>query len=93
MSRPMLMGVVGRIVTGGRRRTMRLTSTHAKSAEIRLALDRIGAFLGRISAIAPQLGFERTWALILKVAFRKWLCGRPLAAVSDGPQLLLSMEE
>lgn len=76
-SRPMLMGVVGRIVTGGRRRTMRLTSTHAKSAEIRLALDRIGAFLGRISAIAPQLGFERTWALILKVAFRKWLCGRP----------------
>jgi hypothetical protein len=92
-SRPMLLGIVGRIVTSGRKRFMHLTSTHAASGEIRHALERIGAFLGRISATAPQLGFNRTWALILKAAFRKWLGGRPLEPLVDGLQMLLPMVE
>ena len=92
-SRPMLLGIVGRIITSGRKRFMRLTSTHAASGEIRRALERIGAFLQRISATAPQLGFDRTWALILMVAFRKWLGGRPLEPLAEGLQMLLPMVE
>ena len=90
-SRPMLMGIVGRIVTSGRRRYMHLTSTHADAAGIRESLERIGAFLGAISATAPQLGFNRTWALILRVAFRKWLGGKPLDPLFDGDQMLLRL--
>ena len=89
----MLLGIVGRIVTSGRKRFMHLTSTHAESGGIRHALERIGAFLGRISATAPQLGFNRTWTLILRVAFRKWLGGKPLRPVVDGPQFLLPLVE
>ena len=92
-SRPMLLGIVGRIVTSGRKRFMHLTSTHAASGEIRHALERIGVFLGRISPTAPQLGFNRTWALILMVAFRKWLGGRPLEPPADGLRMLLPMVE
>ena len=92
-SRPMLMGIVGRIVTSGRKRCMHLTSTHADAPEIRESLERIGAFFGAgaISATAPQLGFDRTWALILRVAFRKWLGGRPLDPLFDGDQTLLRL--
>lgn len=49
--------------------------------------------LGRISATASLLGFNRTWALILKVAFRKWMGGRPLEPLADGLQMLLPMAE
>ena len=92
-SRPMLLGIVGRIVTSGRKRLMHLTSTHAESGRIRHALERIGSFLGRISATAPQLEFNRTWTLILRVAFRKWLGGKTLRPVVDGLQLLLPLVE
>lgn len=88
-SRPMLLGIVGRMVRSGRQRLMHLTSTHVEADRIRFALDRIGAFLGRISSTAPQLDFIRKWTLILRVAFRKFLCGRPLEPLSDGRQLLL----
>ena len=89
-SRPMLLGLVGRIVKSGRQRTMHLTSTHVEAERIREALTRIGVFLGRISSTAPQLEFIRKWTLILRVAFRKFLGGRPLDPLSDGQQLLLS---
>lgn len=74
-SRPMYMGVVGRLVTSGRRRLLRLTSTHLKAGEIQSSLMRIGAFMNRISAIAEQLDFNRIWELIILAAFRKWLGG------------------
>lgn len=69
----------------------RLASTHAEAPEIRESLERIGAFLGAISTTAPQLGFDRTWALILRVAFRKWLGGRPLDPIFDSGQMLLRL--
>lgn len=90
-SRPMLLGLVGRLVRSGRKRHLRLTSTHVESGRIRAALDRIGAFLRRISATAPQLDFNRKWTLILGVAFRHFLGGRPLHPATDGPQLLLPL--
>ena len=72
-SRPMYMGVVGRLVTSGRKRLLRLTSTHLKARETQSSLMRIGEFMKRISAIAEQLDFNRTWELIILAAFRKWL--------------------
>ena len=53
-SRPMYMGVVRRLVVSGRKRLLRLTSTHHKAREIRSSLMRIGAFMKRISAIASS---------------------------------------
>lgn len=90
-TRPALMGVVARLVEGGRRTTVRLTSTHAGSSVIRDVLDAIGSFTEWISSTARQLKFEEKWALILRVAFRKWLDNRPLPPTSDGPQLFLPL--
>ena len=75
-SRPMYMGVVGRLVTSGRQRLLRLTSTHLKAKEIQASLMRIGEFMKRISATAEQLDFNRIWELIILVAFRQWLDGK-----------------
>lgn len=72
-SRPMYMGVVGRLVTSGRQRLLCLTSTHLKAREIQSSLMRIGEFMKRISATAERLDFNRIWELIILVAFRKWL--------------------
>jgi len=88
-SRPMYMGVVGRLVVSGRKRLLRLTSTHLKAGEIQASLMRIGEFMRRISAIAEQLDYNRVWELIILAAFRKWLGGnrakgllpQPLAAI------------
>ena len=74
-SRPMYMGVVGRLIVSGRKRLLHLTSTHLKASEIQSSLMRIGEFMKRISAIAEQLDFNRVWELIILAAFRKWLGG------------------
>ncbi len=72
-SRPMYMGIVGHLVVSGRKRLLRLTSTHLKATELQFSLMRIGEFMKRISAIAEQLDFNRVWELIILAAFRKWL--------------------
>jgi hypothetical protein len=90
-SRPLLLHAVGRLVSTGRRKIIRLTSTHALSAQIRLTLDRIGAFMNRLAATAEQLSAEQVWALILSAAFVKWLQGKVLHPVSDGAQTLLRL--
>ena len=89
-SRPMYMGVVGRLVVSGRRRLLRLTSTHLRAGEIQDSLMRIGELMRRISAIAEQLDCSRVWELTVRAAFRKWLGGSrprgllpaPLAAIA-----------
>jgi len=90
-SRPMLLHAVGRMVTTGRRKILRLTSTHAKSDQIRRTLNRIGLFLNRLARTAEQLSTEAIWAIILSVAFVKWLRGKVLAPVVEGDQLLLQL--
>jgi hypothetical protein len=54
-SRPLLLHAVGRMVTTGRRKIIRLTSTLAMSDQIRRALNRIGQFLTRLARTAEQL--------------------------------------
>ena len=89
-SRPMYMGVVGRLVVSGRRRLLRLTSTHLKANEIRASLMRIGEFMRRISAIAEQLGSDRVWELIIRAAFRKWLGKGRAGGLLPQPLALIS---
>lgn len=88
-SRPMYMGVVGRLVTSGRQRLLRLTSTHLKAKEIQASLMRIGEFMKRISATAEQLDFNRIWELIILVAFRKWLDGKHSKGLLPEPLALI----
>jgi len=84
-----LLDAVGRLVCTGRRRILRLTSTHRKAPDIQRALNGIARFLARLGQTAEQLGREASWALLLSVAFVKWLRGKALDAVAVGPQLLL----
>ena len=90
-SRPLLLHAVGRLVTTSRRKIIRLTSTHAMSEKIRIALNRIGTFLNRLAQTAEQLSVEAIWALILSVAFVKWLRGKVLHPVAEGNQMLLQL--
>ena len=92
-SRPLLLHAVGRMVSTGRRKIIRLTSTHAMSDQIRRALNRIGQFLSRLAQTAEQLSVEAIWAIILSVAFVKWLPGKVLAPVVEGNQTLLRLTQ
>ena len=86
----MYMGVVGRLVVSGRKRLLRLTSTHLKAVEIQDSLMRIGEFMKRISAIAEQLDFNRVWELIILAAFRKWLGGNRAKGLLPQPLTLIN---
>lgn len=90
-SRPLLLHAVGRMVTTGRRKILRLTSVHAMSEKIRYALDRIGHFLNQLNRTAEQLSIEAVWAIILSAAFVKWLDGKILDPVTEGDQMLLRL--
>lgn len=90
-SRPLLLQAVGRLVTTGRRKIIRLTSTHALADRIRLTLSRIGLFLNRLARTAEQLSVEAIWAIILSAAFVKWLRGKVLRPVMHGDQVLLRL--
>ncbi len=62
-----------------------------KADKIRIALNRIGKFLNHLSSTAEQLKAETRWAIILSVAFVKWLRGKILQTVADEDQLLLNL--
>jgi hypothetical protein len=88
-SRPLLLHAVGRMVTTGRRKILRLTSTHAMAKQISSTLNRIGQFLNSLTQTAEQLNTEKLWAIILSVAFVKWLRGKVLDPVIEANQTLL----
>jgi hypothetical protein len=90
-SRPLLLHAVGRMVSTGRRKILRLTSTHARSDQIRRMLNQIGQFLNSLAQTAEQLSVEARWAFILSVAFVKWLRGKVLSPVVEGTQLVLQL--
>ena len=90
-SRPLLLQAVGRLVTTGRRKIIRLTSMHALADQIRLTLNRIGQFLNNLTRTAEQLSAEAVWAMILSAAFIKWLRGKVLQPVMHGDQVLFQL--
>ena len=81
--------VVGRLVTGGRKRLLRLTSTQLKAREILSSLMRIGEFMKQIAAIAEQLDFNRAWELTILAAFRKWLGGNRAKGLLPEPLAMI----
>ncbi len=90
-SRPLLLHAVGRMVTTGRRTILRLTSAHAMSEHIRLALNQISCFLNDVKRTAEQLSVEAVWAIILSAAFIKWLRGKVLHPISEQDQIMLRL--
>lgn len=90
-SRPLLLHAVGRLVYTGRKNIIHLTSTHSLADKIRCTLNNINRFLKKLDQTAEQLSVEVRWAMILSVAFVKWLRGKALQPVSDGNQVLLQL--
>ena len=90
-SRPLLLQAVGRLVTTGRRKIIRLTSMHAMADQIQLTLNRISQFLNDLVQTAEQLSTEEKWAAILSAAFIKWLRGKVLRPVVQGNQILMHL--
>lgn len=88
-SRPLLLQSVARLVESGRRKKIRISSTHACSDKIRAVMSNIARFFNRLCSTAEQLTAEERWVLILSVAFVKWLRGRVLKPIADGQQMLL----
>jgi len=72
-SRPLLLHAVGRLVRSGRQTFLRLTSNPSMSAKIQRVLGGIRAFFQRVGVLAEQWKPEQRWALLLSVAFRKFL--------------------
>ena len=90
-SRPLLLHAIGRLVHTGRKKIIHLTSMHSLADKIRCTLNNINRFLNQLDQTAEQLSVEVRWAMILSVAFVKWLRGKALHPVSDGNQLLLQL--
>jgi hypothetical protein len=88
-SRPLLLHAVGRLLHSGRRKILRLTSTHACAEKVRDVLNRIARFLNRLTA--EQLTPAATWAFILTTAFSVWLRGKPLRPIAEGHQFVLNL--
>ena len=91
-SRPLLLNAVGRLITTGRRKVIRLTSMRADSKQIRRVLNRIGTFLNHLARTAEQLSAEARWAIILSAAFVKWLKGKVLHPITEAGQRLLLLQ-
>lgn len=89
-SRPALQNVIGRLVTTGGQRIIRLCATGDTAQWAVAALTGINAFVAQILS-ATQLKKNERWCKILHHAFRVFLGNRQLQPVSDGDQLLLLM--
>ncbi len=66
-----------------------LVTNTAMADKAQMVLCRIGTFFNRLRSLAEQLSPEAIWTLILSVAFRVWLLGKPLHPVVEGNQTLL----
>ncbi len=83
-SRPLLLHSVGKQTEHGRKRTITLTSMHAKAEGVKQILTKLEGFLREIRANAEQLDLAGRWRKILSRIFVWFLKGRRLGA----PELL-----
>jgi hypothetical protein len=91
-SRPMLLKVLGRVTTSGRKTVIHLVSNHAMAKGIASALGSIHNFLRLLRANAGKLEPDGLWPAILRAAFRHFLAQkRPLRQYLDGNQWLLPL--
>ncbi len=85
----MFLETIGRLVISAGQRHIRLTSINQQGNRIKEMMKSVSRFLDGVRSTAAQLTAEQRWALILGRAFSCILGGKPVEAVSDGPQLLL----
>ena len=91
-SRPMLLKVLGRVTTSGRKTVIHLVSNHAMAKGIAAALGSIHNFLRQLRTNAGKLEPDGLWPAILRAAFRHFLAQkRPLRQYLDGNQWLLPL--
>ena len=88
-SRPLLQNIIGKMVKTGGKRLMRLSSTGADAKKAMVFFNKICELLNRINTTATQLAKESKWALILGVAFKRYLNNQQLKAIFCGNQILL----
>lgn len=88
-SRPLLQNIIGKMVKTGGKRLMRLSSTGAEAKKAMVFFNKICELLNRINTTATQLTKESKWALILGVAFKRYLNNQQLKAIFCGNQILL----
>ena len=90
-SRPMLLGVLGRVTRSGRKTTIHLVSNHATGKRIAAALSSIHGFMRRLNATAGQLDELSRWSVILAAAFRHFLHGKTPHPPLEKDQWLLPL--
>ncbi len=75
-TRPLLLHGIARRTRHARQTTLTITSSHAKTRQVRRSLEAASKFLKRVAATAEQLGSITHWRLILSWIFRDFLHGR-----------------
>jgi hypothetical protein len=75
VSRPLLLHGVGKQTTHAAQKTLTITSTHGRAANVRAAYQRVCQFFDDLKAIAPQLTPIACWYRILSEAMKKYLNG------------------
>jgi len=84
-SRPLLLSSVGRFSESGRQRRMVITSTHAQTALIRRAYERVHEFFSWLKATAPQLTRHDCWRLIVTKSMEVFMGQGPPQALPLPP--------
>ena len=84
-SRPLLLHAVAKQTSHSGQRTLRISSSHAKSSQVARTLRQMTAFFARLRASAEQLDWRAKWRLILSRIFVKYLGGRILGAPKTLP--------
>ena len=81
-SRPLLLHAIGRKTSHSNQSTLTLTSLHAESNKIQLAMKSVARFLSHIRSIAEQLKPMERWRLMLLAVVRAF----PLAKAIPTPR-------
>jgi hypothetical protein len=80
-SRPLLLHAIGRKTTHSNQSTLTLTSLHAETTKIQVAMKAVAGFLGHIRSIAERLKPIERWRLILLAVVRAF----PLTRAMEMP--------
>ena len=90
-SRPLLFNSICKVVKTSRQRFIKITINGANRVNAMRMFRNISDSITNIVSNAPQLTLEQKWADILAQAFKVFLAGDKLKAVSEDDQLLLGM--
>ena len=89
-TRPYLMEGVGRQVQSGGQRTVKISLTHEKGADVAEAVSLISRRLHEFMTIAEQWTIYQRWAYLLTCVLRPWLGGKWLTGVPPDHQIHLT---